>query len=237
MCSLSKNTFAHEPRGVFSFWKKWKWLEHECTSSVEGLSWLLGTWEALLSIHGIEGGGSRQPLSKDRTAGKSQGWLLCWNIFVFSLISCQQAEEKGLWHCCQFQCLPSLTGWRAAEAACTPLGWHQAPHKSSASILWDSSGATSTWMTPHLLFISQEKGGWDKGWEWTWNKDQWRGPGEHIGYQHSWKRRLLLQREHRGLAFSGHRGCISVKWAVHWWDLNSYEKKRIKSLTPFKKNL
>lgn len=163
MCSLSKNTFAHEPRGVFSFWKKWKGLEHECTSSVEGLSWLLGTWEALLSIHGIEGGGSRQPLSKDRTAGKSQGWLLCWNIFVFSLISCQQAEEKGLWHCCQFQCLPSLTGWRAAEAACTPLGWHQAPHKSSASILWDSSGATSTWMTPHLLFISQEKGGWEQG--------------------------------------------------------------------------
>lgn len=119
---------------MFSFWQNWKWLVHEGTSSVEGLWWLLGTCERLLSIHEIEEGGSRRASSKDTTTGKSQGWIFCWNVSAFSLIGSQQAEERPLALLLggkgQFQCLPSQTGWRAAEAECTALGWHKSPHKS-----------------------------------------------------------------------------------------------------------
>lgn len=63
----------------------------------------------------------------------------------------------------QSQCLPSLAGWRAAEAERVALGWHEEPREPfSLHPLGQQWGHLNQALNEtSLLCISQEKGGWD----------------------------------------------------------------------------
>lgn len=114
------------------------WLEQGGTSSGEGLGWLPGTCEGLpVFIHGIGGGGSRQPLSKASTGAHhccqatGVNLMLKCLCFLSNWLPVSRRERhlalllggKG-----QFQYLPSQTLRSAAEVKCTALSWHKSPH-------------------------------------------------------------------------------------------------------------